>query len=73
MFTGIVEEVGSIIENISDSNNFRISCSFDIEKIDIGASICCDGICLTVSKKGKTPDSLTWFELLVNKLISRGL
>ena len=66
MFTGIVEEVGSVIESISESNNFRISCSFNIEQIAIGASICCDGICLTVSKKGKTPDSQTWFEANVS-------
>ena len=67
MFTGIVEEVGAIIEDISDSNSFRISCSFDIEQIDIGASICCDGICLTVSEKGKTSDNLTWFEANVSE------
>ena len=67
MFTGIVEEVGAIIEDISISNNFRISCSFNFEQVDIGASICCDGICLTVSKKGKTPDNLTWFEANVSE------
>ncbi len=67
MFTGIVEEVGAIIDAIADANLFRISCSFDIEQIDIGASICCDGICLTVSQKGTTPDNQTWFEANVSE------
>ena len=67
MFTGIIEETGKIIEpNNSDGQSFRLVCSFDVNEIDIGASICCDGICLTVSRKGKTEDNNTWFEVDVS-------
>ena len=67
MFTGIIEETGKIIEpNNSDGKSFRLACSLDVNEIDIGASICCDGICLTVSSKGKTQDNTTWFEVDVS-------
>jgi len=67
MFTGIIEETGKIIEsNNSDGQSFRLACSFNVNEIDIGASICCDGICLTVSSKGKTQESTTWFEVDVS-------
>ena len=67
MFTGIIEETGKIIEpNNSDGKSFRLTCSFNVNEIDIGASICCDGICLTVSSKGKTQENTTWFEVDVS-------
>ena len=67
MFTGIIEETGKIIQpNNSDGQSFRIGCSFNVNEIDIGASICCDGICLTVSSKGKTQENTTWFEVDVS-------
>ena len=67
MFTGIIEETGKIIEpNNSDGKSFRLACSFNVNEIDIGASICCDGICLTVSSKGKTQENTTWFEVDVS-------
>lgn len=66
MFTGIVEEVGKIIEISGQGNYFKVGCGFDIEKIEIGSSICCDGICLTVSNKGFTPDNIRWFEANVS-------
>ena len=67
MFTGIIEETGKIIEpNNSDGKSFRLTCSFNVNEIDIGASICCDGICLTVASKGKTQENTTWFEVDVS-------
>ena len=67
MFTGIIEETGKIIQpDNSDGQSFRIACSFNVNGIDIGASICCDGICLTVSSKGKTQENTTWFEVDVS-------
>ena len=67
MFTGIIEETGKIIEpNNSDGKSFRLACSLNVNEIDIGASICCDGICLTVSSKGKTQENTTWFEVDVS-------
>lgn len=49
MFTGLVEEKGSIvsIEHGSSSTKIQISCSKVLENIKIGDSICTNGICLT--------------------------
>ena len=49
MFTGIITDVGQIaqIENRGDLRA-RVTTSYDTNTIDIGASIACDGVCLTV-------------------------
>jgi len=53
MFTGIVTDIGTIqkIENRGDLRA-RISCSYDMSGVDLGASIASDGVCLTVIAKG---------------------
>lgn len=53
MFTGIITDVGAIerIENRGDLRA-RITCSYDTATIDMGASIACSGVCLTVVDKG---------------------
>lgn len=53
MFTGIITDVGSI-KNISHQGDARITVNtkFDTTTIDIGASIACSGVCLTVVDKG---------------------
>ena len=63
MFTGIVTDIGQI-EHIEHRGDLRvkISCSYAVDKIPIGASICCSGACLTVVSKGKT-----WFCVDVSK------
>ena len=57
MFTGIVTDVGKIaaLEPRGDLRA-RISTAYDTARIDLGASIACDGVCLTVVDLG--PD---WF------------
>lgn len=49
MFTGLVEEKGSIaaIEHGSSSTKIRIRCSKVLENLKIGDSICTNGVCLT--------------------------
>ena len=49
MFTGIITAIGSVAA-ITDKGDrlLRISCDWDCAAIDIGASIACSGICLTV-------------------------
>lgn len=56
MFTGIITDIG-IIEEIHKKCgiNAKIRTSFDMNTVDIGASIACSGVCLTVVKK--TTDS----------------
>ncbi|MBX7526047.1 riboflavin synthase [Qipengyuania vesicularis] len=49
MFTGIVTAIGTI-ESVEQRGDTRVNvaCPFDPEAIDIGASIACSGVCLTV-------------------------
>jgi riboflavin synthase len=47
MFTGIVTDMGVIAE--ATGGRFRIACGFDAASIALGASIACDGCCLTVT------------------------
>lgn len=53
MFTGIITDVGEILSINLDSGKIKISSKFDHNDIDIGASISCSGICLTVVEKDK--------------------
>ena len=60
MFTGIVTDMGEILE-IKQAGDLevRIGTSYDVGGIDIGASIACDGVCLTVVDLGADPKN--WF------------
>jgi riboflavin synthase len=57
MFTGIVSDLGEILEVEEKAEGLRrlgIACNYDPDGIDIGASIACSGICLTVVGRGRT-------------------
>ena len=60
MFTGIITDVGAIrrIEKRGDTH-VVIATHYDVGVIDIGASIACSGVCLTVVEKGTSNDR--WF------------
>ena len=62
MFTGIVTDMGEVlaVEQQGDLRA-RIATAYPIEGIDIGASIACDGVCLTVVATGTTPQG--WFDV----------
>jgi riboflavin synthase len=62
MFTGIVSDVGTVVgaEQRGDLR-LRISTGFDLATVDLGASICCSGVCLTVVDKGED-----WFAVDVS-------
>jgi riboflavin synthase len=53
MFTGIVTDVGTVraLEKRGDTR-FEIATAYATDGIDIGASIACSGVCLTVVEKG---------------------
>lgn len=53
MFTGIVTDIGTIeaVEQTGDLR-VRIATSYDTATVDLGASIACSGVCLTVVDKG---------------------
>ena len=60
MFTGIVTDIGKIlsVEPRGELQRLRISCGYAAESIALGASIACNGVCLTVvainSEDGRT-------------------
>lgn len=47
MFTGLITDVGEVIDR--DGGVFTIECGFDPSTIALGASIACDGVCLTAT------------------------
>ncbi|TNE60654.1 MAG: riboflavin synthase [Alphaproteobacteria bacterium] len=53
MFTGIVTDVGRVkaVEGDAD-RHVTIETAYDMARVDIGASIACEGVCLTVVDKG---------------------
>jgi riboflavin synthase len=56
MFTGIINDLGEVIEVNEKAEGLRrlsIACGYDPDTIDIGASIACSGICLTVVGRGR--------------------
>jgi len=65
MFTGIVTDQGAVIalEQRGDLRA-RIGTGYDVSGIDIGASIACDGVCLTVIALGTDPRN--WFDVEIS-------
>ena len=56
MFTGIITDLGQVEAVVPASEGdswFRISTSYDLSEVEIGASIACSGCCLTVVEKGE--------------------
>jgi riboflavin synthase len=53
MFTGIVSDIGTI-ESLDQRGDLRVKirCGYDMASVDLGASIACSGVCLTVVDKG---------------------
>ena len=60
MFTGIITGIGHI-DSILDAGDrtFRIGCSWNCTQIDIGASIACSGVCLTVVSRDENSFDVT--------------
>jgi len=62
LFTGIITDLGSV-RAISGSGDkrFEFSTAYDTSTVDMGASIACSGVCLTVIDKGPN-----WFAAMVS-------
>jgi riboflavin synthase len=62
MFTGIVTDVGTV-RSAEKRGDLRlaIGTSYDLDTVDLGASISCSGVCLTVVDKGQD-----WFAVDVS-------
>ncbi len=62
MFTGIITDVGSIIELEQQGDlRARIRTAYDTATIDMGASIASDGVCLTVVALGDD-----WYDVQIS-------
>ena len=62
MFTGIITDIGEVRQVIKQGDlRARIGTRYDTSGIDLGASIACDGVCLTVIETG--PD---WFDVEIS-------
>ena len=62
MFTGIITDIGTV-RSVEPRGDLRltIGCGYDMETVEIGASISCSGVCLTVVDKGED-----WFAVDVS-------
>ena len=65
MFTGIVTDVGTVAQIAArdEGLRLRIETSYDPKTIDIGASIACGGVCLTVVALPEEGANDRWFEV----------
>ena len=62
MFTGIVTDVGEVISAEQRGDlRLRIRTGYDLNTVDLGASIACSGVCLTAVDKGED-----WFAVDVS-------
>lgn len=64
MFTGIIRDIGCVraIEKVDGGDvAIAIATQLDLTQTEIGASIACDGVCLTVVEKGSD-----WFRVEVS-------
>ncbi|SFS04250.1 riboflavin synthase [Yoonia litorea] len=65
MFTGIVTDIGTVLELEQRGDlRARIGTGYDVDGIDIGASIACNGVCLTVVALGQDPQN--WFDVEIS-------
>ena len=66
MFTGIISDIGTIdrVEQLGDTR-VVITTAYDTATIDLGASIACSGVCLTVVDKS-APGTPGWFAVDVS-------
>ncbi|MEM9350183.1 MAG: riboflavin synthase [Pseudomonadota bacterium] len=62
MFTGIITDIG-VIREVEQRGDLRarIETRYNMARVDMGASIACDGCCLTVVDKGEG-----WFDVDVS-------
>ena len=64
MFTGIVTDIGTVAATtpLPEGVRLRIDTAYDPATIDIGASISCAGVCLTVVTLPEEGSNGRWFE-----------
>ena len=72
MFTGIITDIGTVKSVTRGTGGewgdtrMDVTCAYDTDTIDIGASISHAGACMTVIEKGRTSDGLGWYAFEVS-------
>lgn len=69
MFTGIITDIGQVLDMKQEGDlRARIGCAYDVDGIDIGASIACNGVCLTVITLGASwkGGPQNWFDVQIS-------
>lgn len=69
MFTGIITDIGTVLDVKQEGDlRVRIGCAYDVDGIDIGASIACNGVCLTVIALGRSWKDApqNWFDVQIS-------
>jgi len=65
MFTGIITDIGEVLETHHEGDlRARIATHYNVAGIDIGASIASDGVCLTMVARGTEPRP--WYEVQIS-------
>ena len=75
MFTGIIEEVGKVEEKLKvrEGYRFRIRSHKVLKKLKISDSVAVNGVCLTVTGKGKSDFNVTAVQETLKKTTLRSL
>ena len=69
MFTGIISDIGEVAAR--EGGRFTIRCAYAAESIAIGASIACDGACLTATKVDPAGPGSTFAVDVSNETLAR--
>ena len=68
MFTGIITDIGTVVSSEASAAGKRmvIACAYDPATIDLGASVCCAGACMTVVGRDRDGAGRNWFAVDVS-------
>ena len=69
MFTGLVQAKGTVLA--AENGRFTIACPWDAASIPLGASICCDGCCLSVTGVEAIPSGTQFKVDVSNETLSK--
>ena len=69
MFTGLVQAKGTVLA--AENGRFTIACPWDAASIPFGASICCDGCCLSVTGVEPGPSGTQFKVDVSNETLSK--
>lgn len=69
MFTGLITDVGAVVAHTG--GQFTIATSYKLTATDAGASICCDGVCLTATSIVAQADGTQFTVDVSNETLSK--